>query len=53
VRWCAGPRSSSDNGGWTIVAQPRIMTMTGLGVQSATGAGVTFVGKTNSEIIQV
>ena len=42
-----------DRGGWTIVAQPQIMTTQGLTGDSKSAVGISFVGKTNGAIIQV
>jgi hypothetical protein len=42
-----------DNGGWTIVAQPQIVTLQGLGSDTKSGAGVSYVAKTSGDIIQI
>ena len=42
-----------DNGAWTIVAQPRIMTTQGLDSKSKSAQGISFVGTTNGGIVQV
>jgi hypothetical protein len=42
-----------DKGGWTIVAQPQIMTAQGMDVASASSTSMSIVGKTNGAIVQV